>query len=135
MKVLHVTPEQFEAAWPHARPWIEKADKRGGSHYPIEDTANDIVTGKKLLFRCLSGAHFVWLVLGCRENSQNRTAVVYDIAGEGLLHMVEDVVTFCEAYGQANGCQYITGHGRAGWIRELARFGWNELSRTCGKEL
>lgn len=135
MRVIQVTPDKLEQAWPHALPWLEKADVRGGSRYPLEDTLHDIERCKKLLFKCVDGEHFVWLVLGCVENSQNRTAVVYEIAGNGLMHMLKDVVEFCEAYGIINNAQRITEHGRAGWVRQLAQFGWREISRSCGKEL
>ena len=136
MKVIKVNPEQLEQAWPHASKWIAKANLRGNSTYPLEDIKRDISDGKKLLLRCVEGSSFVWLVLGCVENSENRTAIVHVVAGDGLITgMLDDVVSFCEAYAAANGCKYITGSGRAGWIKALAKYGWNEISRTCGKEL
>lgn len=135
MRIIHVTPDRLERAWPHAAPWLAKAHLRGSSRYPLEDTALDVARDRKLLFRCVSGENFCWLVLGCVENSANRTALVYACGGKGVLDMLPDVVSFCEAYAMSNGCQYITCSGRAGWVRELAAYGWDELNRTCGKEL
>ena len=135
MKVIKVNPEQLEQAWPHASKWIAKANLRGNSNYPLSDMGLSIAQGKKLLLRCVDGSNFVWLVLGCVENSENRTAIVYACGGKGLMGMLDDIVTFCEAYAAANKCQYITCSGRAGWVKALGRYGWNELGRTCGKEL
>ena len=90
---------------------------------------------ERLLLRCVAGPSFCWLVVGCVENSQNRTAIVYACGGDGVLGMLDDIVTFCEAYAAANMCQYITCSGRSGWVKALGRYGWNEIGRTCGKEL
>lgn len=135
MRVIEITQELIENAWPYALPWVEKANRRGNSRYPASDLLRDIQEGKKRLYKIIDGKKFVWLVLGCIENSQNRTCVVYCISGKGLLEMVGRVVEYCEFFARYNQCQYITGHGRAGWIRDLKKFGWKELSRTCGKEL
>jgi len=135
MKVIKVNPEQLEQAWPHASKWIEKANLRGNSNYPLSDMGLSIAQGKKILLRCVDGNSFVWLVLGCVENSANRTAIVYAIGGKGLMSMIDDVVALCEAYAVSNGCEYITGSGRSGWVRALAKYGWNELGRTCGRRL
>lgn len=135
MKILKVNPDTLEQAWPHAEKWLAKANLRGNSSYPLEDMKRDISDEKKLLLRCVAGPSFCWLVLGCVENSQNRTAIVYACGGDGVLGMLDDVVSFCEAYAAANECTYITCSGRAGWVKALKRYGWNELGRTCGKEL
>lgn len=135
MKIIYVKPEKLEQAWPHAAKWIAKAHLRGNCTYPLEDMKRDIAQGKKLLLRCVSGHAFCWLVLGCVANSAHRTAVVSALGGEGALGMLDAVVSFCEAYAAANGCRYVNCSGRAGWIRELAPYGWKEQSRTCGKEL
>lgn len=106
MKILKVNPDTLEQAWPHASKWIAKANLRGSSTYPLEDIRRDISDGKKLLLRCVEGSAFVWLVLGCVENSENRTAIVHVVAGDGLITgMLDDVVSFCEAYAAANGCK------------------------------
>ena len=135
MKILKVNPDTLEQAWPHASKWVAKANLRGNSVYPLRDMGLSIAQGKKVLLRCVDGDKFVWLVLGCIENSENRTAVVYACGGKGLMGMLDDVVTLCEAYAVANGCEYITCSGRSGWVRALAKYGWNELSRTCGRRL
>lgn len=135
MKILKVDSDTLEQAWPHASKWIAKANLRGSSTYPLEDMKRDILDGKKLLLRCVDGESFVWLVLGCVENSENRTAIVYACGGKGLMGMLDDVVALCEAYAVSNGCEYITCSGRSGWVRALAKYGWNELSRTCGRRL
>ena len=135
MKILKVDSDNLERAWPHASKWIAKANLRGNSCYPLEDMKRDISDGKRLLLRCVAGPSFCWLVVGCVENSQNRTAIVYACGGDGVLDMLDDIVTFCEAYAAANKCQYITCSGRSGWVKALGRYGWNELGRTCGKEL
>ena len=135
MKVIKVNPEQLEQAWPHASKWIAKANLRGNSNYPLSDMGLSIAQGKKLLLRCVDGSNFVWLVLGCVENSENRTAIVYACGGKGLMGMLDDVVALCEAYAVSNGCEYITCSGRSGWVRALAKYGWNELGRTCGRRL
>ena len=135
MKILKVNPDTLEQAWPHASKWIAKANLRGNSNYPLSDMGLSIAQGKKILLRCVDGNSFVWLVLGCVENSANRTAIVYAIGGKGLMSMIDDVVALCEAYAVSNGCEYITCSGRPGWVRALAKYGWNELGRTCGRRL
>lgn len=135
MKILHVTPAVLDQAWKYAVPWLEKANFRGNSRYPLDDCMRDIEAGKKQLFRLVDGKNFAWLVIGCVENSENRTCIVYALGGDGALDMLPEIVGACEDYARHNGCQYITCSGRAGWIRELAKYGWNELNRTCGKEL
>ena len=135
MRVINVTPDKLEQAWPHASKWLERANLRGNSNYPLSDMALSIAQGKKLLLRWVDGNSFVWLVLGCVENSANRTAIVYACGGKGLMGMLDDVVALCEAYAVSNGCEYITCSGRSGWVRALKKYGWNELSRTCGRRL
>lgn len=135
MKIMHIQGDNIPKAWPHAVKWLEKANEKGKSRYPLDDTLRDIRDGKKLLFKCVSGNNFGWLVLGCVENSQNRTAIVYMCGGKGVLEFLDDITAFCEAYALHNKCQYITCSGRAGWTKELAKYGWGEISRTCGKEL
>ena len=90
MKVIKVNPEQLEQAWPHASKWIAKANLRGNSCYPLEDMKRDISDGKRLLLRCVAGPSFCWLVVGCVENSQNRTAIVYACGGDGVLGVLDE---------------------------------------------
>lgn len=135
MKVLHVTPEKIEQAWPHAAPWIEKANKRGGSTYPLHDMLMSLHRGTKTLFKLIHGKDFVWVILGVVENSENRTCFVHSIAGEGLKNFMGEVVEFCEMYAMYNQCDYISGNGRAAWTKELKKYGWGEISRTVGRRL
>lgn len=136
MKFIQVTPETLDAAWQHARPWLEKANQRGGGgHYPVDDYKKDIAEGKKRLFKLLQGDAFAWLLIGCVENSQQRGCIVYCLGGQGALDIMGEIVSACEEFARFNKCKYITCTGRAGWVRELGKYGWKEISRTCGKEL
>ena len=135
MRILEVTPENIDQAWPHALPWIEKANIRGNSRYPAQDIRDDIMYGKKRLAKLINGNDFAWLVYGVVENSKGRTCILYCIAGEGMLNFIGKIDEFARAYAIVNGCDYITCSGRVGWTKELKSVGWSEISRTYGKEV
>ncbi len=59
---------------------------------------------------------------------------VYLCSGEALDDWTVHLETL-EEWGRSEGCDFITAHGRRGWKKKLAPFGWKEKYITLYKPL
>lgn len=114
--------EQFARCWP----WLEPALKRGGQGRPDRAALLAVLhANQATLWPGDDGAMVTQLVV----TPEGRFLHVW-LAG-GSLEALMGLRPGVEAWGRAQGAEYVSIHGRQGWARLLEPFGY----RRDGEEL
>jgi hypothetical protein len=129
MQLVCVPPGEVGRAWPHVRPLILAAMKRGGlsSFRPVEDAVS---RGDALLWLAWDGSRIaaaavtelqqtewrkVCVLVGCGACPRPRPG------GAGMDKWIR-LLDGIEAYARAAGCEAMRLMGRGGWQRLLPRY-------------
>lgn len=137
-KVIRIQGVLSEAAaelWPLVRDWIAGALVRGNSLDTPEDVLSRIQAQEYQLWIVDDGKPAAAFVTRIYSGSLGSALVAVCLGGLGMehwLHAVEDVI--CR-FAKDKGCGRVYLHGRRGWVRQLAQYGWTEDTVNVMKEI
>jgi hypothetical protein len=121
--VLHV--------WDHVKGFIESAAIIGNTD--IDSVLDEIMGRYQQLWVVYNGITPV--AAFTTQLNKDKSICCVTLGGENMdkwLDLVEN--TICE-YGKQSGCVTANLHGRRGWVKALAQYGWKEQLTTMSKEL
>lgn len=123
------------AAWPTVESWIRDALEAGHSLESIDDVREQIEARDYQLWVVNDPLPVAAFVTRIATGELGSALVAVCLGGRGMQHWlfaVEDVIS---NFARAKGCKRVCLHGRRGWARQLASYGWAEESVNVTKEL
>jgi hypothetical protein len=124
--VYNVPLEKVEKWWPVVRPWIANACKHNPYGEPVEVFEELCRQPGTILQIWIKGRDPV----GCsvlEMAPQGRLHVAVISGRRGLLEEGATILAELEHVARLCGRRWITGEGRRGWARKLARWGFESL--------
>lgn len=121
--------------WPIVSRWIQDALEAGHSLESIDDVREQIEACDYQLWVVYSPGPVAAFVTRIATGELGSALVAVCLGGRGMHHWlfaVEDVI--CN-FARDKGCKRVSLHGRRGWVRQLAKYGWAEESVNVTKEL
>lgn len=133
-----VSIDHVTALWPHVRAHIAKAlDREGSGRFLPIDVLNLLLEGKARL----------WVAWNSETKTADAAVVtqfikyprktelhIWIIGGGNMRAWIKPGREMIEAFARAQGCDFVTGAFRRGWIR-MGGEGWKETGVTFGKRL
>lgn len=134
-----VRVEHIPQIWPSVRPFIAMALAREGSaRYAPADVLELLLGNKARLWiswnpdaRAIEAAAVTDIIVFPRGLKELR---IWLVGGRNMRAWVAEMRDMIEAYARANGCAFLSGSMRRGWIR-IGGDGWRETGRTFEKRL
>lgn len=99
-----------------------------GTHL-IDDVDAAVRAGEMQLWATETAAAITEIVEYPRKK-----ALHMPFCGGELGELVNVIVPACEAWGKAQGCDWFTGCGRAGWDRVMGAHGYRKIGHFWAKE-
>jgi len=121
--------------WPAVSGWIAEALAAGHSLESIDDVREQIEARDYQLWVVYSPGPVAAFVTRIATGELGSALVAVCLGGQGMHHWlfaVEDVIS---NFARDKGCKRVCLHGRRGWVRQLAGYGWAEESVNVTKEL
>jgi hypothetical protein len=110
------------------RPWIEDALEYSGGTHNFEDIVDGLASGKMQLWPAPKGCIVTEIVVYPRKK------VLNVFLGGGKLEQIMDMHKDVIAWAKAQDCEALTMHGRFGWKKPLAEYGWKPMHMSFSKE-
>lgn len=136
--VTAVPPKYVEEVWPLVQGYLSKAVRFQKDTFNIE-AVKEMLDREQII---------LWVMLD--ENTGNpvaaattrvveypvcRSMAIDWIGGKRMKEWLPKFSETLDKYAKDNGCKYIEGWGRPGWIKALKPFGYRQWSPTYRKEL
>lgn len=135
IRIQGVPSDAAAALWPLVRGWIADALARGNALETPDDVLAKIQAQEYQLWVVDDGKPAAAFVTRIATGSLGSALVAVCLGGQGMerwLHAVEDVIA---RFAKSKGCKRIYLHGRRGWVRQLAQYGWAEDTVNVMKEI
>lgn len=135
IRIVGVPSDTARAVWPLVRDWIADALERGNDLDTPEDVLARIESQEYQLWIVHDGGPCAVFVTRIYSGSRGTALVAVCLGGRGMdawLFAVEDVIA---RFAKDKGCSRIYLHGRRGWVRQLASYGWHEETVNVMKEI
>lgn len=135
IRIVGVPSDTARAVWPLVRGWIAEALERGNALDTPEDVLKSIENQEYQLWVVHDGGPCAVFVTRIFSGSLGSALVAVCLGGRGMetwLFAVEDVIA---RFAKDKGCSRIYLHGRRGWVRQLAPYGWQEETVNVMKEI
>lgn len=110
------------------RAWIEAALEYSGGTHIFEDIVDGLASGKMQLWPAPKGCIVTEIVVYPRKK------VLNIFLGGGKLEQIMDMHKDVIAWAKAQDCEALTMHGRFGWKKPLAEYGWKPMHMSFSKE-
>jgi hypothetical protein len=120
------SPEEAIRLWPRAKPWIQEALDQFPTITGIDDVEEGLRRGTFRLWEIYDAdAHLVAaFVTEIVSASCGRAVNVVALGGDEAVDAMEHFTFALRRYAKAMGCRVVCEMGRVGWMRVLARHGW-----------
>lgn len=122
--------------WPHVAHWVADALAHGDELTLPADLLGCIEQRDMQLWLVMDGtaavAVFITEVLNYPHGA---VLTVVVLAGHGMDAWLPQVEGTISDFARAFGCRFVRLHGRRGWVRQLAGYGWHEQSVNMAKEV
>lgn len=135
IRIQGVPSSSVDHVWPDVQSWIAAALAEGKSLESIDDVRALIVNQDYQLWTVHAPGLVAAFVTRIATASNGSALVAVCLGGQGMnewLFAVEDVIS---NFARSKGCRRVCLHGRRGWTRQLASYGWAEESVNVTKEL
>ena len=110
------------------KPWIEAALSYSGGTHGFDDVVAGLQKGTLQLWPTPRGCIVTEIVVYPRKK------VLNVFLGGGELEQIMDMHKDVIAWAKAQDCEALTMHGRFGWKKPLAEYGWKPLHMSFSKE-
>ncbi|OZI20501.1 hypothetical protein CAL26_23695 [Bordetella genomosp. 9] len=135
IRIQGVPTDAVPAIWPLVRDWIADALARGNSLDTPDDILAKIIAQEYQLWVVDDGQPAAAFVTRIYSGSLGSALVAVCLGGKGMdrwLFAVEDVIC---GFAKDKGCKRVYLHGRRGWVKQLAQYGWQEDTVNVMKEI
>lgn len=124
--------------WPHVRGHIGRALKREGSgRYELSDVLTGLLQEKAKLWVAWNSetkTADAAIVTELVDYPRARELRIQIVGGRNMKAWIEEAKDTLEQYARAQGCRFMCGSLRRGWIR-IGGDGWHETGCTFQKGL
>ncbi|MGD9168562.1 MAG: hypothetical protein PVI97_00695 [Candidatus Thiodiazotropha sp.] len=132
-RVIWIDHQNVDLAWEAALPMLELAFDYQSNHTP-ESVLQDLQSNKALLWMSVLPDQI--LAAGVTWIDAYANGRVLNIAfGAGDMGELKRMLPYVIDYARFAECVAIECHGRRGWVRELGKEGFDEISTTVRLEL
>ena len=116
--------------WARCKHWIAASLKRSGGFYGIEDVERMIEDGRLVFWPMRSSAVLTEFI----EYPQGRALNAF-VSGGSLRELRDEFEPFIAQFAKEQGCRWVLGFGRKGWVRASAASGYRLINCLLVKEL
>lgn len=126
--IAAIPKEKVETVWNVVEPLLQTANDRAHGEETLEDIRERIDSGVALLLVAMEGeralaAFVAELITYPRRTICGITLCGGERADDWLPEFMPDI----KAIAKEHGADSVRLAGRRGWIRKLAKYGWNEM--------
>lgn len=135
MKLVQVQWWDIPQVWPAVEPWIGAALAHGGGGYWLEDIYAGLLGRQMKLWLVKNGATAKACAITQLWNQPRlKVCDILAVGGRDLASW-EHLIGEIEAWAASMGCDETRAHGRLGWKRQAARYGYEPLHMVYRKVL
>lgn len=125
-----MTPEEFEASWERAAPWLEKALGYGGLNlWTLDAVKAEVLAGRAQWWSNDTAAAVTQFIYAPMGKALNYWLLAGDTQG------LRDLLPSAERWGIENDCLIFMGEGRRGFERRFGRDGYRPVATLYVKDL
>lgn len=126
IEVSAVPAAVLDVVWADVAPMIDRATSRSGGRYDVDSVRTGIESGVLALWIAMDDAKpIAALTTRVEEFPTGKRVLAIDwIGGDRMKDWLPEAHDVLSDYARAYGCDHLQGYGRKGWLRALAKFGW-----------
>ena len=126
IEVSSVPAAVLDVVWADVAPMIKKATDRSGGRYNLASVREGIESGVLGLWIAMDDAKPIAALTTRIEDfpTGKRCLAIDWIGGDRMKDWLPEAHDMLSDYARAHGCSYLQGYGRKGWLRALAKHGW-----------
>lgn len=136
IEIVAIPKDRVDEIWGVAEPIVARVLPHNREAYATDDVLADIKEGTSLLLMIMEGEECIATLVCTFEFQKNKKVLHVPIAcgdrADEWLPIAHEVVP---SIAREFGCAMVTGRGRKGWLRKLAKFGYKELYTVFGAEV
>lgn len=122
--------------WRLVEPMVAEALGHGGELQTTDAILSKVESRDMQLWLVMNGtAANAVFITEIREYPKGMVLTAVVLAGDGMEYWLPAVEGTLVAYAKSFGCCAVKLHGRRGWIRAMASYGWHEQSVNMIKEV
>ncbi len=137
IEVYLVEPQHVAMVWGQVTQWLEKGEKYWKGYYKPEHVYNAIISGQMQLWIGQSNSQIKIIMLTQLDFYPEGIQLRYTYIGgdtgslKQVMKMFPKIELWAMEHGAVRGCVI----GRDGWVKKLAKFGYQKTSVMLTKEL
>ena len=134
--ITGITEDDIDYLWDTLEPLVKSALENGGSLEESSSIRGAILDRTMQAWGILRGDQITGVgITTVEEWDKGRCLTVVALSGVDMVEWLPEFERTVRVFAAANGCKFVGLEGRRGWVKELQRFGWKEISVKMYKEL
>jgi hypothetical protein len=134
--IIAIRQDDLHKWWPQVRSFITKALTRGYGEYDDEDIHTLLEDGNATLVLAIVDNKVVaGIVTTLIEKPALRELIIMTAGGDHLDSWLPEIMDVFDKIAEEQQADAILVHGRAGWVKKLAPYGYGYVHTTVMKRL